>query len=209
MTAGACAATAASNGRRSRASSSSRVASSTGITSWLSAVAPPWPGKCFVVETSPAASYPVTAAAVASAARAGSEEGDRLPIVGSAAPMVTSATGAKTQVKPSCRSSRAVDRAASVTTCSPVPGSAAIASPASAKAGKSVATPRRWATRPPSWSTPTTAGKDRPSSATASLTAAVVASTCSPSTTLSLVTQTPARCRSRTIAPASSGSVPW
>ncbi len=101
MTAGACAATAASNGRRSRASSASSVASSTGMTSWLSEVAPPWPGKCLVVETRPAASYPSTAAAVAREARAGSEEADRLPMVGSASPMVTSATGAKTQVKPS------------------------------------------------------------------------------------------------------------
>ena len=49
---------------------------------------------------------------MAIAATAVSGDGERVPIVGSAAPMVTSATGAKTQVKPRPRSSSPVVKAA-------------------------------------------------------------------------------------------------
>ncbi len=60
--------------------------------------------------------------------------------------MVTSATGAKTQVKPRLRSSSPVVSAASRVTWRPALGSASIASPADWKCGKSVAMPRRWET---------------------------------------------------------------
>ena len=54
-----------------------------------------------------------------------------------------------------------------------------------------------------------TGGKSRPSAAAASASADVMASTWSRSATLSAVTETPARWRSRTIAAGSAGSVPW
>ncbi|GAA2013005.1 hypothetical protein GCM10009719_24430 [Nocardioides kribbensis] len=139
---------------------------------------------------------------------AGSVDGEREPMVGSPAPIVTSATGAKTQVKPRPRSSMASASAAARTTARPGFSPAATASPAAAKAGKSVATPERWETSPPSWSTPTTGGKSRPSALTAASTAAVVARTCAASTTFSAVTDTPARWCSATRSAATSGSVP-
>jgi hypothetical protein len=142
-TAGAWVAIAASNGGRSCCSISARVESSTGRVSWLSLVAAPWPGKCLTVETTPAASKPRTAAAVALAAMAGSSLAERVPIVGSAAPMVTSATGANTQVKPRSRSSSPVAYAAWRTISRPLGPSASIAAPAASNAGNSVAMPRR------------------------------------------------------------------
>ncbi len=164
--------------------------------------------------TTPDARYPCTAAVTAAATSSGSSEGEREPIVGSWGPIVTSASGANTQVNPRPRSCSPVADAASVTTAAAAASSPravppAIAAPADMKVGKSVATGLfSRATTPPSWSTVTTAGQVRPSSAAACCTAAAVAVTCSASTTLSPITITPARCSSRTRVAGVVGSVP-
>jgi hypothetical protein len=101
----------------------------------------------------------------------------------------------------------AVAAAAFRTTVRPRLGSVATAFPPSWNGGKVVATPSRWATTPPSWSTPITGGNSRPSPACALATAAVVARTWASSTMLSPPIETPARCRSRTRSAASSGEV--
>src|SRR5699024_10197576 len=132
-------------------------------------------GKCLVVDTTPASTYPVTAAVTVRAATSGSEEGERLPMVTSAEPTVTSATGANAHVNPRERSSSDVVLAAARTARAPARPETSSVSPAVWNDGNSVATPSRWETTPPSWSTPITAGKSRPLAATASETARVVA----------------------------------
>ncbi len=110
MTAGAPASTAARNGTRSIRSSSARERVCTGRLTWLSAGTEPWPGKCLSTGSTPDSAKPAEAATTCSATRSGSEEADREPMVGSPGPEVTSASGAKSTVKPRPRSSSPLAR---------------------------------------------------------------------------------------------------
>ena len=138
----------------------------------------------------PAVLKPVAAATTCSATTPGRDEADRDPIVGSPGPDVTSASGAKSTVKPSPRSSAAPAAYAScVSPASP-------AAPALMKVGNRVAAPRSRSTTPPSWSTPRKSGHLR---GTWRVSARLTALTCSAEATLALKAITPPRCRSRTI----------
>ena len=110
---------------------------------------------------------------------AGRRDGDRDPIVGSAAPIVTSATGAKTHVKPRLAQ---LQRGGTGRLRPTLLARLALRRQPHrhlANGGNSVAMPRRCETTPPSSSsTPMTAGQSRPSAACARVTAAVVARTC-------------------------------
>ena len=94
-------------GTRSDASSCAIDLPCTGRVRWLSAGTDPWPGKCLMTGRTPAELKPVAAATTCSATTPGRDEADRDPIVGSPGPDVTSASGAKSTVKPSPRSSAA------------------------------------------------------------------------------------------------------
>jgi hypothetical protein len=152
ITAGSPASMPRAKGTRSDASSCAFVLPCTGRVRWLSAGTDPWPGKCLTTGRTPAVLKPVAAATTCSATTPGRDEADRDPIVGSPGPDVTSASGAKSTVKPSSRSSAAP--AAYVSCVSP----ASPAAPVLMKVGNRVAAPRSRSTTPPSWSTPRKSG---------------------------------------------------
>ena len=97
ITAASVAPTTAAKGIRSRWRSSSRGAVDANW-SWVSAVAAPWPGKCFTTGTTPPALRPSTVAMPYSVTVAGSLPNERSPMP---SPAPTSMTGAKFMVKPS------------------------------------------------------------------------------------------------------------
>ena len=142
---------------------------------------------------------PVAAATTCSATTSGRDEADRDPIVGSPGPDVTSASGAKSTVKPSPRSSAAPAAYAScVSVASP-------AAPVLMNVGNRVAAPRSRSTTPPSWSTPRNSGHVR---RTCRVSVLLTALTCSAEATLALKAMTPPRCRSRTIRTGAAGPLP-
>ncbi len=105
------AAIAARNGASSTASSSSRVAETTGSPRCESTSVAPWPGKCFAQAATPPACRPVTNAATWRETSAGSEPNERTPITGLSGFTLMSATGARFSVMPAARSSSARARA--------------------------------------------------------------------------------------------------
>ena len=153
----------------------------------------------------PAPEKPSAAATTCSATLAGLDDADRDPIVGSPGPEVTSASGAKSTVKPSPRSSAPLAAYA----CWVSAGSPA--APALMKVGNRVAAPRSRSTTPPSWSTPRNSGHFR---RTWRVSAALTPRTWSAEATLALKAITPPRWRSRTIAtgarvPLQSATITW
>ncbi len=98
---------------------------------------------------------PVAAATTCRATRSGSEPTEREPIVGSPGPLVTSASGAKSTVKPRPRSSAPLALAALRVAAT------SSAAPALMNAGKRVASPWTRSTMPPSWSTDRNIGQRR------------------------------------------------
>ena len=78
---------------------------------WESTSVAPWPGKCFAQAATPPAWRPVTNAATWRETSAGSEPNERTPITGLSGLVLTSATGARSSVIPTARSSSASARA--------------------------------------------------------------------------------------------------
>src|SRR6266511_524565 len=165
------AANAARNGTRSRTRSVARSSMMSTVVWCVSWGVIPWPGKCFGVVATPAASDPRTHAATNAATRSGSSPNERIPITGLRGSALTSQTGAWFSVMPSARRPSPTARAArSAYDGSPV---AAIA----IALGKTA----RYATRttvPTSWSTATGTG-GRPPRRAASIASPSIARTCS------------------------------
>ncbi len=89
------AAIAAWNGIRSRARSTSRSTSMTGIPWCESTAVSPWPGKCLEQAATPADCRPSTQAAVCRAHSSGSAPKERTPMTGLRGLELTSAVGAQ------------------------------------------------------------------------------------------------------------------
>jgi len=124
----------------------------TGIASWESPRAAPWPGKCFSTAATPAAWSPRVIAAARPATRAGSDPKGRVPSGVAELGVSTSQTGAKTIVAPMAAAS------------APIAAPAACASrwlavaPSARFPGQAVAPWPTACSWPPSWSMPMTSG---------------------------------------------------
>jgi hypothetical protein len=82
------------NGTNSRASSTSRAASTTASPWWVSVETCPFPGTCLTVAATPAACSPRTIAAPCRPTAAGESPNDRTPSAGLAGFVARSRTGA-------------------------------------------------------------------------------------------------------------------
>ncbi len=143
---------AALNGGASTFSHCEREWRITGRPLWLSTFVSPCPGKCLAALPTPASWNPSTAAPTMAATRAGSDPYERAPITGLAGLTLTSATGAKSRLMPSARSSSPVTRAAVRAS------SGSRVAPMAMLPGTSVTSGLSRETRPFSWSAPMISG---------------------------------------------------
>ncbi len=153
---------AARKGASSTASRRARSCASRGSARWESRCVSPCPGKCLPHESTCASSSPSEKASAYAITLAASRPNARSPMTGFAGFVSMSSTGAKSIVKPSARSCAPSAAAARRTS----PASPSAASRCIAGSGSTGAFSR--ATRPPSWSTATSSGRDAGTSATSS-----------------------------------------
>ena len=178
------------NGSRS---ASRWFASTRGSDRWLSTRARPWPGACLPTGCTPAASSPAANARPSRATARGSSANARSPMTACAPGMARSSTGAATTSNPAAAQSSPISAPVSQaarTLCSAAAGGCA------RQCGG-----RSRATRPPSWSTISTApgGSTRRSSA-------ISAASCAGSRMLRANRMTPHGCSARNSAASSADS---
>ena len=154
------------NGSRS---ASRWFAATRGSAKWLSTRARPCPGACLPIGWTPAASRPAASALPSRATEPGSSASARSPITACAPGMARSSTGAAATSKPAAAQSRPISAPVSQAARRPAERRRANSAPIAAAGGCArQCGGRSRATRPPSWSTISTAcgGRTRRSAAT-------------------------------------------
>ena len=139
-----------------------------GSSRWLSARAPPWPGVCLATGCTPASSSPRPIAAPSAPTATGSGLKARSPITTWAPGRPRSSTGAVTMSNPAAAQSNPIRAPVSHAARKPAASSVAYSRPIAAAAGWARQSGgRSRATRPPSWSTISTASAGRQSRSSA------------------------------------------